>query len=332
MASEAPAEVPAGRRRVRILLRVLGGIGTLLVLIVLGLLLVPFGQRVDSSWRSKVASPRYVRNHPGVCFDEGHYNAHKASGRYRPLERLLLADGYKTSRIGDRFGPADLVRCRVLVVANAAGGDRLRLGPINLPIKRGGNRADPAFTPLEIRLLTRWVERGGNLLLVADHAPFGQASRALAGAFGVVMHGGFAEVPTDSPAFASMGSAQFTKANGLLRPHPITAGLSKIMTFTGQSLSGAGTPLLSLPDNAVEYMPPGPVLRPVPAAGHSQAVALEAGKGRVVVLGEAGMLSAQIGERGEKMGMNVPGNDNQPFALNVFHWLSRADGAHRTSP
>jgi hypothetical protein len=50
------------------------------------------------------------------------------------------------------------------------------------------------------------------------------------------------------------------------------------------------------------------------------------GDGRVVVLGEAGMLSAQLvrfpNGRETRFGMNVPGNDNQQFALNVLHWLS----------
>jgi hypothetical protein len=51
------------------------------------------------------------------------------------------------------------------------------------------------------------------------------------------------------------------------------------------------------------------------------------GKGRVVVLGEAGMLSAQMirypDGREMRFGMNMPGNDNRQFALNVAHWLSR---------
>jgi len=48
------------------------------------------------------------------------------------------------------------------------------------------------------------------------------------------------------------------------------------------------------------------------------------GKGRVVVLGEAAMMSAQVvGPKGEgKMGMNAPGNDDRQFALNTLHWLS----------
>jgi hypothetical protein len=47
----------------------------------------------------------------------------------------------------------------------------------------------------------------------------------------------------------------------------------------------------------------------------------------VVILGEAAMLSAQVvnlpGREPMRMGLNVPGHDDQQFALNVLHWLSR---------
>ena len=46
------------------------------------------------------------------------------------------------------------------------------------------------------------------------------------------------------------------------------------------------------------------------------------GAGKVVVLGEAGLLSAQVDPLGLKMGMNTRGNDDRQFALNIFHWLS----------
>ena len=62
---------------------------------------------------------------------------------------------------------------------------------------------------------------------------------------------------------------------------------------------------------------------PVSAKGRAQGVALEVGQGRVVVLGEAGMLSAQRDRRGSPVGMNFPGYDNRKFALNIMHWLSR---------
>ena len=50
------------------------------------------------------------------------------------------------------------------------------------------------------------------------------------------------------------------------------------------------------------------------------------GKGRIAVFGEAAMFSAQVttlNGQSMKMGMNVPGNDDRQFALNVMHWLAR---------
>ena len=53
-------------------------------------------------------------------------------------------------------------------------------------------------------------------------------------------------------------------------------------------------------------------------------------RGRIVMLGEAAMLSVQIArwEQNGKvlefsMGMNMPGTDDKQFALNVVHWLTR---------
>lgn len=46
------------------------------------------------------------------------------------------------------------------------------------------------------------------------------------------------------------------------------------------------------------------------AAGRCQGLALRVGKGRVVVLAESAMLTAQVSEQGVRFGMNTPGNDN----------------------
>jgi hypothetical protein len=48
------------------------------------------------------------------------------------------------------------------------------------------------------------------------------------------------------------------------------------------------------------------------------------GGGRVVVLGEADMLSALLGNppENEPIGMNYPGVDNKQLTLNIMHWLS----------
>ncbi len=143
------------------------------------------------------------------------------------------------------------------------------------------------------------------------------------------------------------GSSQllFTRENGLLPDHPITRGrdsserVNRVMTFTGQSLMGpeGSEPFLTLAASAYDIVPDSiwqemellfftntftRFSDPVPAAGRSQAVALTYGRGRVVVLGEAAMLTAQVAGD-ERFGMQVPGIDNEQLALNIMHWLSR---------
>jgi hypothetical protein len=55
--------------------------------------------------------------------------------------------------------------------------------------------------------------------------------------------------------------------------------------------------------------------------GSSQGLAFTHGKGRVVVLGEAAMITAQKVEE-LRFGMQIPGNDNEAFALNIVRWLA----------
>jgi hypothetical protein len=69
------------------------------------------------------------------------------------------------------------------------------------------------------------------------------------------------------------------------------------------------------------------VYKPVTTEETSDRVGLQFGKGRVVVLGEAALFSAQLLKDGGhhpnfKFGMNAPGNDGKQFALNLMHWLS----------
>jgi hypothetical protein len=96
----------------------------------------------------------------------------------------------------------------------------------------------------------------------------------------------------------------------------------RVLSFTGQSLKDpqGSAPILKLSDAAYDVFDGN---KPQPAkigsaAGRSQAVALEFGKGRVVVFGEAAMLTAQE----KNFGMNYPGIDNRQLALNVMHWLT----------
>jgi hypothetical protein len=229
----------------------------------------------------------------------------------------LRADGYEVVRSEQRFTPSSLAGAAALVVVNASGAAHPQFLGINLPVERKGDRGDPAFRPEEIEAVRGFVEGGGALLLVADHAPFGAASAGLAAALGVTMHQGFTEVPDEVS-----DPLVFSRANGRLGDHPVLDDVGSVMTFTGQSLDGpvGASVLLRLPPNAIEYVRAGEELVPRPA-GAAQGLAFTLGKGRVVVLGEAAMLTAQV-SRGTPFGMQAPPSDNRTFALAILRWLA----------
>ncbi len=282
--------------------------------VVLGV--VGVGQRADPNFDVKVANPAYTESHPRVLIDEAHYNFHTAAGRYKPFAQIAANDGYLVASNGSKFTKEALTACDILVIANALGAE-LMGDPL---------AANPAFTDIESEVLRQWVEAGGSLLLITDHAPMGSAAEGLAKKFGVDMSKG-ATTDESNCAEDRPASLMFTQANKLLADHPITRGrneserISRVRTFTGQSLKGppGSLPIMKLADTAVDHVEG----NDVSAAGRSQGIAFAYGKGRVVVLGEAAMLSAQTGGDGTlKMGMNAVGIDNKQLALNILHWLS----------
>jgi hypothetical protein len=298
------------------ILRIVVGIGSVLAI---GLGFIYWydktGQRPDPAFNPAVARPAYAGDKgPRITFDAAHRNWHSPTGRYRPLADLLRNDGYRVVEQTSAFTAASLSPLQILVVANALGPD--------------GHEGRAAFTEAEEEALVTWVRHGGALLLVADHAPFGFAAGRLANRFGVTMHTAFAR---DDEHHSGWDNERllFSRANGLLTACPITDGrtpaerIGKIVTFTGQSLSvpQGAIPVLRMDDDAYDWQS-----RSVreSARGHAQAIAMNFGEGRLLVLGEAGLLSAQVDPLGFRMGMNSPGNDDRQFALNVFHWLSGA--------
>jgi hypothetical protein len=305
--------------RWRTFFSIIGGTAAFVV-IAAGAFVFLTGQRPDYSWQPSLTAARYQANAPRVLIDEAHHNASTAGffGRYSPFAILLRADGYEVQRGRAHLTASALSAIDVLVIANASGAPRAQFWGYNLPLAETGDRGAAAFSEAEIATIREWVSAGGSLLLIADHAPFGAASSDLATAFGVRMHGGFVEVP-DEPSDPLM----FSRENGRLGEHEILTSVDRIMTFTGQSLSGpeGAAPLLILPQTAIEFVSIGGDAFESQPAGPLQGLALNHGDGRVVVLGEAAMLTAQV-SAGSDFGMNIPGNDNQMFALNVMHWLS----------
>jgi hypothetical protein len=309
------------------------------IIISLFLLLVPVSillayaynssQHEDHGWDIVLTSITYRENHPRVVIDRAHHNAHTARGRYRPFAEMLRMDGCKVKNGVHRFSAGSLKKTDLLVIVNAAGAAHPSLVGINLPLPQHGEREDDAFSAAEIEAVRTWVENGGSLLLIADHSPYGAASAALAQAFGVHMHQGFTEIPNEKS-----DPMEFSRANRRLPDHAIISGgdstssVNVVYTFTGQSLDGPAhaTTLLALPAHAIEYVPEhggeGRVEMKEEKAGSAQGLAFDYGKGRVVILGEAAMLTAQV-YKDDHFGMNTPGCDNQRFALNVVHWLLR---------
>jgi hypothetical protein len=276
------------------------------------------GQRADPDFRTKVDNPAYTGGpaHPRVLFDEAHHNFHTAGGRYKPFAQLITSDGYEVIPNREKFSRDVLKKGDILVIANALGAQAM-----GQP-----GAANPAFTDAECDAVRDWIKDGGSLLLISDHAPMGSAAQGLAKSLGVSMSTG----ATSDPKHSEGGDTWlvFTRQNQLLSDHPITRGrneserLNRIQTFTGTSVKGpeGSVPILKLANTAVDLARNGE--QPASAAGRAQGVAFNLGKGRVVVMGEAAELSAQIVGDGEKFGMNVPGLDNRQLALNIMHWLS----------
>jgi len=276
-------------------------------------------QTSDPNFNPHVQHPAFTKNFPRVLFDEAHNNFHTTTGRYKPFADLMFNDGYQVAANRKPFAKESLQTYKILVIANALGAEEMD--------DEGADR--PAFTEEECDAVRDWVHDGGALLLIADHAPFGAAAQVLAKRFDVEMSKGFVfDVEHSAPGNPSL--LIFSKENKLLLDHPITQGrndserINLVQTFTGQALKGpqGATQFLLLAATANDQADPmGGEKKSV--AGQAQGLAFKFGKGRVVMLGEAAMLSAQVaGPKNRPMGMNVPGNDNRQFALNIMHWLS----------
>src|SRR5262249_9819734 len=158
----------------------------------------------------------------------------------------LRRDGYRVVEQTSFFTAAALNSARVLVIANAMGPD--------------GYEGHPATTDVEDDAVAAWVRRGGSLLLIADHAPFGFAAARLASRFGVTMYKACARDDKNHSGWDNE-RLLFSRTNRLLADHPITAGrtpeerLARVVTFTGQSLSvpAGAVAILRMGDKAYDW-------------------------------------------------------------------------------
>ena len=285
----------------------------------------------DPDFDVSVLNPAYGHDGPTVLFDEGHLNTHTAEQGYRPFVALARNDGYQLRILRETLSTKLLDGVSILVIVLA----------------RGSNVSndDAAFSESECLTIHDWVRSGGSLLLITDHWPYGASASSLSKQFEVQMGSGMVEDPKHHAESLGDSHIVFTDDEGTLRSHPITKGrnsseqVRRVLTFTGQSILGppGAVPFLALADSALERPPTPPIVHknrgntqiemqygdPRPVNGRAQGIAFEVEKGRIVILGEAGMLRANRERGGARVGMNMPDYDNRQLAINIMHWLSR---------
>jgi hypothetical protein len=275
----------------------------------------------DTVFRPRVTAAAYPAGAgPRIGIDEAHHNYHTAIDRFRPFTILAENDGFRVVRVAGVLDSTRLANLDLLVIANAVHESNVSSWTLPTP---------SAFTPSEVAAVKAFVERGGALLVLADHMPFAGAAEMLGDAFGVHFINGFAQT--------TRGQSIFTLRQGTtLLSHVITTGrtpaerIDSVVVFTGSAFSvkSAGAPLMRLPDDAHVDAPTTawrfpPSTPRTPGDGLLFGVALQVGNGRAYFGAEAAMFSAQLaGAARQPVGFNDPrAPANAQFVLNVLHWL-----------
>lgn len=269
-------------------------------------------QVVDPDADTKVPDPAFAAGKgPTVMVDSGHDEFQTLATNYAPFGALLTHDGYVVRDFDQPISAASLAKSDVLVIVDP-------VNPRDSP-KAPKYQSTSAFTPQEVATITDWVKGGGALLMIADHPPYAGSLRALAASFGFDIEMYAAQhVPRDE---------FFSFANGDLVDGPLTRGLPQIQTFYGAAFTApaAATPLLRF-DSSWTMLVTDKPSRPM-TGSDLRGATLAVGKGRVVLLAEAGAWSAQlVGPKKRPMGFNAPGaQGNKRLIRNVVRWLATGD-------
>lgn len=286
-----------------------------------------YGQQiVDASFEAEITDPAFEYGKgPLILLDEAHNNGAKLNTAFHPLSKGLLKDGYRIKTLQKSVDTEILKSIDILVIVDAL--SSLNIDHWELP-------TPSAFTDREILAIAQWIREGGSLFLVADHMPFAGAASKLAQTFKIEFLNGF--------AIDTLGwdVTQFNRKDNSLLNHAIVRGrneneqIDKVISYFGQCFTTSDiemVPILEFKDeNVVSYQPKkawrfDENSTMLPAKGYYQGLAGNFGKGRIVVLGDSGLISAHlIGKESRPIGMNAPNaEDNFQFALNIFHWLSK---------
>jgi hypothetical protein len=280
----------------------------------------------DSPFNANVSNPKYkLGKGPSILIDAAHHNFIIEMGLIKPLVDVLHADGYITKIDSQVFTKNYLSKYKTLVIMPA------------MPFKFGTKNIindEITFTNEELTILQDWVNQGGSLLMLSEHAPIDKSMTPLFNKFGITTTTGIiydsAYCDTSIKLSTNQTYIQYTTENGLLNTnHPITQGqnsteaIHRIVVYGGSGMIGqAYTNIFRTSPYATirkwsGNLPSGTV--------SSQCLAGEFGKGRLVALGDCnGFTAMYINSGGKKYsaGMQVNNYDWKQFVLNTFHWLS----------
>jgi len=280
-----------------------------------------------------VAAPTWqARSASTVLVDEGHNNFHTSTTSYAVYANLMRADGFEVTALTSRVTRDALDRAGVLVTSNSLSESRQTLAAQAQAAGEAFNwslaAARSSFAPDEIAAIEGWVRDGGGLLLVLDHPPYAGAAAALAAAFGADVRNVQTRDPLNQERDMA-GRLVFSRDQGRIGNHAVTVGVDRVITYTGSSIGAppGATLLLPLAASAVDrrWNQQTQSFEEESAAGRAQGVAFTHGRGRVVILGEAGMLASQPGtnQPGDgSSGILRPDVNVRQFAVNVIRWLS----------
>lgn len=293
---------------------------------------------------------------PIILYDEAHNNYPSDQGisAFLDIARSLGAE----VRSGRRTLVQELETApSVLVIASAMPIPRdefyarfrgVQQSTARSPMFWTADLTQPAFSTAEVKAVFDYVSEGGALLLIVDHTagPEIPLARALGAELRHVFTWDAHHYPPGYKVVGLIGRfasyVYYSREAGTIGDHPIMNGFAEggkvnaVATLVGSSIQGpiGSTPLLMLSDSAMDYYrpwPEGPEYR-LSAAGRSQAVAYELGKGRVFMIAElSALMKDPLGPDNpndpEKLGsgLDYARADNRRFAQNVLMWLLRMD-------
>ena len=246
--------------------------------------------------------------------------------RMFPFIKVLKEDGYQVKPLKEPISKSSINKADILIIISAL--HKTNIDNWKLPTPE-------AFNDLEINELLQWIKEGGSLLLVADHMPFPGAIKKLSSNLGVEWLNGFV---IDS---VNWGMSTFSKREGTLAKHPLVNGRNKnekvnwVATYYGSGFKlkdSTITGIFSFNNKDVVSYQTQEAWKmdnntPVISSDELfQAAVMKKGKGKVALIGEASLFSAQlVGKDKNPVGINFQNNNqNLQFVLNLLHWLSGA--------